>query len=155
MGEHMTSLLSTVGNFLLSEWLWSVTFAWSYAGLNLITSTIVIRYIVGAKLLRACVLAILANSFSWFMYWMVIGYMMVHYLQWWAISRDTVMILDPLWANGYLAMIHTFLQIIFFYGVSLYYNIPMKQLLVGTFMSNGLAVLLSYGYITAVFKDLL
>jgi len=151
----MASLLGTVGNFLLSEWLWSVTFAWSYAGLNLVTSIIAVRYIVGVKLIRACVLAILANSFSWFMYWMIIGYVMVHYLQWWAMSRDTAMILDPLWANGYLALIHTCLQLLFFYGVSLYYNIPIKRLSVGTLMSNGLAVLLSYGYITVVFKDLL
>src|SRR5438045_8878036 len=104
------NLLNRVGDFLLSEWLWSMTFAWSYVVINVVVMTFFLWCLMKFSLFRAFILALVSNAFSFFIYSGVVVGFFIHLLQWWYVPHEYRAQAAPLLANVYLGLIHVSLQ---------------------------------------------
>lgn len=149
------AILSELGDFLISEWLWSMTFAWSYLIVNVCTSWFLLRRVTALSMLRSCVFAILVNLFSFLLYSALIAGFFMYLLQWWYVPHEYQVASGPFIANMYLAGIYTIFHSIVFYAVHRLFDVPTKRLLLVALLSNGLAALISYFYIVIVYKNCL
>lgn len=147
-------MLNTVGDLLLSEWLWSMTFAWSYVFVVFLTSWFFLRHMMGFSLFRAGVLSLVLNIVSFVVYSVVVVGLFMHGLQWWYVPQE-YQAAGPFLANSYLAGIYFCLHGLFFCGVYRFTGLPISRLLLVALLSNGLAAVISYCYIVIVFKNLL
>lgn len=151
-GENMYAL-NLVGDFLLSEWLWGVTFGWSYIFINLLLMTFFFRRLLRLSWFRSILLSISAHSFSFFVYsGLVIGFFM-HLLQWWYVPNQYEVVAGPFIASLSLGLIHVLLQILFFVLIRKVYKIDITWALVSIFVSSGFSVFLSYWYIVKFMKE--
>jgi hypothetical protein len=148
-------ILNGLGDFLISEWLWSMTFAWSYLIVGVFTSWFLLRHIMSLTMLRSCVLAVLVNLFSFLLYSALIAGFFMYLLQWWYVPHEYQVTTGPFVANMYLAAIYTIFHSIFFYGLHRLCDAPKMRLLLVALLSNSLAALISYFYIVIVYKNCL
>lgn len=145
------NLLNRVGDFLLSEWLWSMTFGWSYVVINVISMTFFLWCLMKFSLFRAFILSLVSNAFSFFIYSGVVIGLFIHLLQWWYVPHEYRAQAAPFWANIYLALIHVILQLLFFYAMHKLLDMRKDRLFLTAVVSNCVTAVLSYGYIAYSF----
>lgn len=148
-------LLNDIGNFLLSEWLWNMTFAWSYLLFAVCVTCLFLRCVMSLSLFRSMMLSLLVNGFSFVLYSAIVVGVFIHGLQWWYVPQEYEVPAGPLLATYYLALIYGLLHCLLFYLVHRYYGYAWWRLCAIAIISNSFAALLSAGYIGFMFKHLL
>ena len=147
-------VLNVLGDFLLSEWLWGVTYGWSYIFLGVLLLTFFSRWLLNLSLFRAFFLSMSAYSFSFFIYSAIVVGGFIHFLQWWYVPHQYEVVAGPLVANMSLGLIHSLFQILFFAMVSKVYRMDTTRFLIGIFLSNALAVVMSYWYLIKFMQEI-
>ena len=145
-------ILNKIGDFLLSEWLWSMTFAWSYFVIAFFILWLLLYFIKKTSFFLACLLSLLAMIFSFIVFLIVVIGIFFHLLQWWYVPQEYSMATTPFFANFYLAILYAGLQSIFFYSIHTLFRLTKDKLLLIIYLSNGLAAYISYLYIITAFK---
>ncbi len=145
-------ILNKIGDFLLSEWLWSMTFAWSYFVVVFFILWFLLYYIKKTPFFYACLLSFLALAFSFALFLLIVVGVFFHLLQWWYVPQEYSVTTTPLFANFYLAILYAIMQSIFFYTTHTLFRLTTDKLLLTIYVSNGLAAYISYLYIITAFK---
>lgn len=146
-------ILNTIGNFLLSEWLWSMTFAWSYFVTSVMMHALLLWRFVPLAFFRSLFLSFLAISFAFVGHSLIVIGVFIHVFRSWYVPGDYELVAGPLRATIYLALIYTVFHAAFYGMVHRMSGQSWTRLMMIACASNGIAALLSYGYIALVFKD--
>ena len=145
-------VLNKIGDFLLSEWLWSMTFAWSYFVIVFFMLWFLLYLIKKTSFFYACLLSFLATISSFIVFLIIVVGIFFHLLQWWYVPQEYSVTTTPFFANFYLAIIYATLQSIFLYSTHTLFRLTTDKLLLIIYLSNGLAAYISYLYIIIAFK---
>ncbi len=139
--------LTALGDFLLSEWLWGITYGWLYIPINIVIMTFFLRRLLHMSRFRAIMLAITTNGFSLLVYSGIVVGVFMHILQWWYVPQQYEIVTIPFRANLFLGLVHFVLQVCFFILIHKTYRVNMRRLFSIVLMSNITSVLISYAYI--------
>jgi len=149
---YLMIILNKIGDFLLSEWLWSMTFAWSYFVILFFILWFLLYCIKKTSLFYACLLSFLAITCSFIIFLIIVIGIFFHLLQWWYVPQEYNVTITPFFANFYLATLYACLQSIFFYSTHRLFRLTTDKLFLIIYLSNGLAAYISYLYIITAFK---
>ena len=140
-------LLTFIGDFLLSEWLWGITFGWSYLLISVLVIYFFLRRFFSLSRFRCLFLSLSANGFSFLLYYVIVVGLFIHLLQWWYVPGQCEVLTGPFFATFWLGLIYTMLQISFFVLISKVFRINLKRLLTVAVLGNGVTIVLAYAYI--------
>lgn len=135
------NILSSMGNFLLSEWLWSITFDWYHIPVSLFLCVISFYRVLRIPL-RA---SLLISSFSYLYSLCVFAFFIVVvllYIFHFSYSADWAP--NFFFACFYLGIIFTCLQTTFYLIVNRWYRLNIPGITVVTLLCNSVASIISY-----------
>lgn len=125
--------------WMLSEWLWSVTFAWTLVPMTVLLTIIMLRVVMRRSLFKALLLACSSLFFAVNIFALyAIGFVSLY------LGVETSYVATPLNATLSLALIYAFFQTLFLLVLNIWR--PMRVWSVGivVVMSNLVAALLVY-----------
>jgi hypothetical protein len=149
------NIINVVGDFLLSTWLWSMTFGWSYFFIAIFLMTFFAKKIVPTSWLYAFVLSVATYLFSFALFFGSVFGLFSYFLEYWYIPHPYECAeVNPLVPMCALGLMHTIFSGLFFALLSWWRKVSAWRGFWIVVLSNGLAVLLSYWYVLIVVQDI-
>lgn len=139
---HVTYISQAIAQFLLSEWIWSVTFALGMVPIAIVLMFILFWAVERYSMLKAFMLSLVAQVFALSIFSSIVIGLLVKLLGVEMLADQAV--LGPLAASLSLALIYTILEGCFFWIVSTYSSVYMARALLIAAFSNVMAALLIY-----------
>ncbi len=140
-------LVARLCDFLLSEWLWSMTFDLYHIPINIVFLFLGLTFIVGMRTIRALLLSFSAHVFSFAVFTAIVVGALKSGLEW-VPSAHSEQIptqgLNFFYASMSLGAIHATLQSIFLLAVMRWSEHRTLSAIVVTWISNVLSGLISY-----------
>lgn len=136
--------MNTFYDFLITEWLWSITWGVYHAPLVLTFMLILFRKMGGLRWGSTFFNAIGSLVFALFVYGFVIAWLVPDVQIDYTTVQDTLQVPSSWWASIYLGLIYAVLQIVFLMLVSLVYTSNRARLIVIVALSNFLAATAAY-----------
>ncbi len=140
-------LLYAFSQFLISEWLWSFTFAFYHPLINILIMIMLLFWSAQQRIIPAvlcavssqlCAILLLAALVHLFLD-MTLGISFEGY--------EGMAMIHPLAACFLLGMMYAALQILFFYILTFFYQLPLRKLSFIAFLSNTLSALVVYKFL--------
>lgn len=139
-------MITRIGNFLIDQWLWQITWDWYHALVLLLCMTLLFRFVLRINSIAAVLLSlssIVATIATYTMF--VVGILMyVLRFSYHELVIDQAMVADPLQACIYLGIVYTVLQTLYFAILNRYYRIPWQRMAIITVLCNALASAITY-----------
>ncbi|MDR3550563.1 MAG: hypothetical protein P4L31_04060 [Candidatus Babeliales bacterium] len=135
------NILSSMGNFLLSEWLWSITFDWYHIPISLLLCGISFRWVLRIPLKSSFLLALLSGLYALCIFAFFIVVVLLYLFNF---SYSATWVPDPFHACFYLGLIFAVLQTTFYFIVHRWYRLNMPGVIFLTFLSNSTASIITY-----------
>ena len=135
------NMLSTIGNFLLSEWLWNITRDWYHIPIAMLLCGISFRWVLRLRIIPSILLAMFSVLYSFFIFSVFIVGVLLYFFDF---SYNATSVADYFYASFYLGLIYTFLQATFYFIVHQWYRLNMPGIIIVTFLCNGVASILAY-----------
>lgn len=145
----MNAILKPIGDFLLSAWIWNLTFDWFHPVLTGLIMFLILRFIFRRTRLHAVAITIMAQLFA-FGLLMLITMGLSDYLQW---NYDPVhpkvalAVMNTFYASLKLALVYTLFHAIYFSIGQIIWRYNLHAFLVMVILSNGIGFALSYMFI--------
>lgn len=138
--------ISTISNFILSEWIWGVTLGLYHIPCNIIAMIILFKFFLRINIVPAVFLSLGANLFSFAIFTLITLITMI------IIGHGNGptsfdYIPNPMHAFVFLGIIYALLQSLFFKLISHRRGLQLSWFVAITFISNNLTVLLCYLFI--------
>lgn len=134
-----------IGQFFISEWLWSVTWGISHNIINILLMLFLCKFFLRIPIISAVLLSFFAQLFAFSLYTaFVVGVLMFVFGLEYDVTASSMLLPGPLYACLFLGVIYAFLQMIFFFLIRFYYKIPCIRISVMSLISNLLTALLVY-----------
>ncbi len=128
-------IMSTVSNFFLSEWLWSVTFDWYHIPIAILFMCIVFRFALRIGIIPAVLITFFAHLYGFAVFSLfVVG--VLSYLLNVTYNAASYAMPTPLLASLYLGFIYTILESSFFLIVSRWYTLRVIPMVIVTLLCN-------------------
>jgi hypothetical protein len=145
-------LLPTISDFILSTWLFSITYDWFHIMINTVMLSILFQAFLRMGVSRAIMLSFSAHFFAFITYAVVaisvfLNHAMTSYMP--SEVSETSKSDDVLLACIYLACVYAVLQSIFLLLMHIRSEFPLRRIIEIVWLSNGMSALLSYLAITA------
>jgi len=147
-------MVTHVADFILSAWIFSITYDWFHILINTFMLCILFRLILRMSLSRAILLSFSAHFFA-FMLYLLLGIGLIAYRFTSEDMTEAIATNDPLFASLYLGIVYAVLQSLFLIPLHVTSEDSTWKLLAVTWVSNILSALLSYWFITKIFATLL
>ena len=133
-------MFTEIGNFLIDQWLWNVTWDWYHIPISIFFMTILFKCFLRINIISSVLIALSSTIASFMAYTLfVVGVLMYvfkfNYNQ--AVQGQEI-IADPLHACLYVAIIYTVLQAIFFIALNHYYPVPRLKMILVAAVANAL-----------------
>lgn len=130
-------------HFVLSQWLWCVTWGSNHIPFNILMSIILFKVFLGMNIVPSVLMALVSQIVAF------IAFCLVAFLAMWHIGagggpESFSYVPQPLYATLFLGLIYALFQILFFTSIQKHYQLPLKSIIVATVISNNLAVLISW-----------
>lgn len=130
-------------HFILSQWLWSVTWGVHHVPFNIVMSIILFKVFLGMNIVPSVLLALVSQIVA------CITLGLVAFVAMWHIGigggpETFSYVPQPLHATLFLGLIYALFQILFFISIQKRYKLPIKSIIFATVISNNLAVLISW-----------
>ncbi len=140
------AIINYLGDFLLNEWIWSLTYGFYQVPLNTIIMFVIIKWVAELSFVRAITISALANILSFFFFHFFFVSIFVLFLGFEYVPSTMIdqPIPNVLHTTLWLGVIYASLQIIFFGLVSWRYKIHFGQLAWIAIISNALSCLIAY-----------
>lgn len=136
-------MFKNIGDFLLSEWLWSITWDWYHVPVTIVISCILFKLALRLNIIPAVLIAVMANIYS-FIVFSLFSFIFLYYF--FGVSftpeQTSAMVAAPLHACIYLGLIYAIIQMSAFALVKIWYKINYWEMVSLAFLSNLLAALL-------------
>ena len=143
----MDYVVRMIGDFLLSAWLWQITFDWFHPMVTGIVMFLMLSMIMRVKRAPALVISIGAQLFAIGVFGIGVVYGIVYALDWMyepTQALDALAIRDELFASFSVAFIYAVLQSFYFVVLSLWWRCTLLPYLIIVAVSNSIGMLLSY-----------
>ena len=142
------SWLTSAADFLLSEWLWNVTWGWYHVPVNLFMMLFLLKFFGRLRIMPAVLLSVFSQIFSFLMFsasviiWpmYILGIKFVPYD---CYAHEAA---HPLLICLSLGAIYFVFHILFFMLVSPFYKLNMRLLVLIALVGNGLSAFLVYRF---------
>lgn len=146
-------LLPIISDFLLSTWLFSVTYDWFHVMINTFMLAILLQAILRMGVSRAIMLSFSAHFFAFITYAVIaislfLNYVMTHQMP--SEISETSKSDDILLACLCLAAIYAVFQSIFLLLMHIRSEFRLRRIMEIVWLSNGISALLSYFAITTL-----
>lgn len=141
------TILNTLGDFFLTEWIWSVTLGIHHALFAFLYMVVLLKFIARMRLVSSIIMSLLANLFSFGMFSGIVVGGLIMGLNYEFSSEQTV----PTFATNtffvalYLGLIYAVLQALLFTLVNMRYPLKLKTVLLMSLIANALAAWTVYG----------
>ncbi|HJZ23617.1 MAG TPA: hypothetical protein VJ201_04125 [Candidatus Babeliales bacterium] len=151
-------LLPIISDFLLSTWLFSITYDWFHIMINTIVLSILFQFFLRMDVSRAIMLSFSAHFFAFISYAVIaislfLNYVITSHMP--SEVSETSKADDVLLACAYLACVYAILQSIFLLLMHIRSEFPLRRIIEVVWLSNGISALLSYlAIITFIFPML-
>ena len=148
----MYAIKATI-DFLLSQWLWGVTFDWGHMVLTLFFMIVLIKVALKKNIIHAIGISLAAHGFSFFVFTALVVGVIIHLFNWHysPIGIDAQLTkIDVMRACLFLALIYSVLQTGFFLLLQKFTGNFALPYVVIAWISNGVAALLSYSGIRVI-----
>jgi len=140
-------LLPIISDFLLSTWLFSITYNWFHIMINTFMLSILFQALLRMGVSRAIMLSFSAHFFAFITYAVIaislfLNYAMTNYMP--SEVSETSKFDDVFFACMYLACVYAILQSIFLLLMHIRSEFPLRRIIEVVWLSNGISALLSY-----------
>lgn len=140
-------LLPIVSDFLLSTWLFSITYDWFHIMINTFMLSVLLHAFLRMGPSRAIMLSFSAHFFAFVTYAVIaislfLNYVTTSYMP--SEVSETSKSDDILLACFYLACVYALLQSIFLLLMHIRSEFPLRRIIEIVWLSNGMSALLSY-----------
>ncbi len=143
-----TRMLKLLGDFLLDEWLWNMTWGWHQIVLSLIFMWMLLVFIGWMRSIPALLLTITSYLFAYLVFSGFVVGTVIYFFEWKYITQATEYVpLNVMSASIWLGVIYSMLQGSFFFIVNKWYRLALVRVLLITVMSNIGAALLAAFFI--------
>lgn len=129
------NFITTLNNFLLSEWLWSITWGIYHIPVTIILMTFLFKTCLRMKLKRAFLFSASAQISSGLLLTSFVAGFLIYFLKI-QYSPEPNQMPNQFLVCIYLGLIYTILQAIFFTILSFFYTFPLRRALWLTLISN-------------------
>lgn len=142
------SWLASSADFILSEWLWNVTWGWYHIPINIFVLLFLLKFFGGVRLVPSILLSFFAQLFSFLIFSAVtiIGPMYVLGLQFVPYDCYTNTLMHPLIVCFSLGGIYFVFHLIFFAIINPFYPLNLKLMTLIAFVANMLSALIVYRF---------
>lgn len=140
--------LMSGANFLLSEWLWNVTWGWYHIPVNIFVMLFLLKFFGRMRIMPAVLFAFFAQVFSFLLFSVivVVGPIYLFGLEYTPVDCYTCTEIHPLLISLFLGAIYFFFHALFFFLVSFFYKLNLRLVILISLVANGLTALLVYYY---------
>jgi len=140
--------LTTAADFMLSEWLWNVTWGWYHIPVNTFMMLFLLKFFGRMRIMPAVLLSVFSQLFSFFMFSAIViaGPMYLLGLTFVPYDCYAQQALHPIFSCLFLGGIYFLFQILFFVLVNLSYKINLRLVILISLVSNLVTALLVYRY---------
>lgn len=142
------SWVTTAANFLLSEWLWNVTWGWYHIPVNIFMMLFLLKFFGRMRIMPAVLMAVFSQLFSFLVLSAVVVVVPVYLLSLQFIPYDCY-VQQPMHTLAIclsLGALYFVLHTLFFILVNLFYSLNLRLLTLIALVSNGLSALLVYRF---------
>lgn len=126
-------MLTAISQFLLSEWLWSMTSGGYHMPINIFVMIGITIFILRQKTVPSVLLAVSANVFSFLLFTGIIKLLNIDYVP----EHDHVYVVkDLLWRCVHLGFIYSTLQMLYLAILRVFFTFNMRPLIWMVWVSN-------------------
>ena len=136
--------MNTIYDFLITEWLWSVTWGVYHVPFVLAFMIILLKRVGHMRWVSTLMNAVGSLLFTLFVYGFVIAWLVPDAQLDYTTAQEALEVPSSWWASMYLGSIYALLQTVFFMLVSLVYPSNRFRLIVIVATSNFLAAIAAY-----------
>lgn len=142
------SWITTASHFLLSEWLWSVTWGWYHLPVNVFVMIFLLKFFGYMRIMPAVLIAFFSQIFSFLVLTLIVFLVPIYLLGLEFVTYDcyVVQTMNPLAISLYLGAIYFAFHILFFVLVNLFYSLNIRLLTLIALVGNGVTALLVYRF---------
>jgi H+/Cl- antiporter ClcA len=133
------SFIADLNQWLLAEWIWSMTWGLYHIPITIISMLVMMRIYLKLSIKSAMVLALGSSLFAVMVYTVYVSGFLIYFL-----GLTTDWVAEPLPAALYLGIIYGFLQSVFFWFLMLWRPINLRSYIFVVVLSNIVAALIVY-----------
>lgn len=134
-------MLIGISQFLLSEWLWSVTNGEYHTPINIFVMIGITIFILRQKTVPSVLLAVSASIFSFLLFTGIIKFLNIDYVP---EHDDAYIVKDLLWRCMHLGFIYSILQMFYLSILRVFFTFNMRPLIWMVWVSNIITAWLMY-----------
>lgn len=140
--------LDASADFLLSEWLWNVTWGWYHVPVNVFMMIFLLKFFGQMRIMPAVLNAFFAQVFSFLVFTIIVIAWPIYFLDLKFVPFDCYAhtMIHPLLVCLSLGAIYFVFHTIFFILISLIFKINLRLVVLISLVGNGLSALLVYNY---------
>jgi len=136
-------MLLKCAHFILSEWIWSVKWDTYHVPFNIVIMLLLLKFFLNIDMVPAVFISITSQLFAFLS--LSICTLIALYSIGPIVGPDSFMIVPkPLYATLALGLLYAFFQILFFLCAKRWIKVSIPSLIVITFISNNLTVLITW-----------
>lgn len=139
-------MLTRIGNFLIDQWLWNVTWDWYHIPISVFVLTVFFKFFLRINVIASVLIALSSavSSFITYTLFVVGGLIYLLNFRYEEVLQGKAMVADPLHACLYVGIIYTVLQAVFFVILNKYYPVQWGKMITAAFVANMVAAGLVY-----------
>lgn len=149
----MSDIITAVGNFLLSTWIWGMTWGVGHLPLSCIVMMLLLCFVVRTRWRAVFLLPLLSHLFAGLSFTLFVVGVVIHLLgfnyQWDGLSNADVQAL-AMQSSIDLGLMYATLETIFFVITRRWFHASMQWLFLTVFISNAIAAWLVYRFLPAL-----
>lgn len=135
-------MIARINDFLLSEWLWSITWDWYHVPISIVIMFVLFNIALRINIVPAVFIALSANIYSFLVY-TLLSFGVLHYFLAVPVAEPASFThIEPLQACIYLGLIYTAIQISFFMLLKRWHNINVWHMVSMSALGNLLTALI-------------
>ena len=145
-------LIKLGGDFLLSTWLWGMTFDRIHLLITSIIMIILLKFVAKKTFLRATIVSLSANLISFGIFTLIVVFGLMYLLNWQYTSiPEPLLPFDIAFPCIALGIVHACLQIMFFTLLKKFFHKNVLTYVIIVLLSNSIATVISYLHIRTMF----
>ena len=131
------AMIQSISDFLLSQWLWSITWDWYHIPINCVLFCVLCKLILRLNIVPAVLISLASNVYS-FLVFTFFSFVVLYYLLDIRFTPDQAhsVVTEPLLACLYLGLIYTVIQMSFFGILQIWYKINYWKIVGVSALSN-------------------
>lgn len=143
-------VLYSFAQFLISEWLWSFTFAFYHPLINILIMIVLLVWLAQQRIIPAVLCAVSSQLCAILLFAALVHLFLDVTLGISFEGYGQMVMIHPLAACFLLGMMYTGLQILFFYILTFFYRLPLSQFSFIVLLSNTISALIVFKFLPVI-----